>query len=329
MAKNNWPQITPKAQQASPNETTLCGAKCLVTGGAGFIGSHLVELLLSAGAQVRVLDDLSSGHLENLAHVLAEIDFVEGSITNEQTCLSAMRNIEYVFHLAALVSVQQSIENPKLCFELNDLGVFNIYQAAAACGVKRVVFSSSSAVYGNIDVPHQEEACPHPSSPYALHKLAGEHYGLFFHEHKHLEAVSLRYFNVYGPRQLPSSPYSGVISLFISALKQNTPISIYGDGEQTRDFIFVKDVAQANIKAALSPKASGQTFNIASGLSTTINRLYEILSTLKSGGGAKPPNFLPPRAGDIRHSSGPTKAALIALGFQAETSLAEGLGQTW
>ncbi|MDR1921210.1 MAG: NAD-dependent epimerase/dehydratase family protein [Candidatus Adiutrix sp.] len=301
--------------------------RSLVTGGAGFIGSHLVELLLAEGGEVRILDDLSSGRRENLPQAAAA-EFMEASVADEAALARAMEGVAVVFHLAAMTAVPESIEKPRACIELNDLAVFNVYQAAAENGVRRVVFSSSSAVYGDQPVPHDEDIRPRPSTPYAIHKLLGEHYGLFFHEYRRLESVYLRYFNVYGPRQRPGSPYSGVISLFMDSLLQGREAVIFDDGEQTRDFVFVKDAALANLRAACAPGVSGRGFNIGSGQATTINRLYRLLRGL-AGDAGPPPRFSPPRPGDIRHSSGPVEAAAAELGFTAATALERGLRLTW
>lgn len=306
----------------------------LVTGGAGFIGSHLVEALLAGGFAVRALDDLSEGLLDNLAEARAafgaRLEFVEGSIRDAAVLREAMRGASAVFHLAAMVAVPESIENPHRCIELNDLGVFAVYEAAAEAGVRRVIFSSSSAVYGDLPVPHHEELKPKPDTPYAIHKLLGEHYGLFFNGYKGLETVSLRYFNVYGPRQLPDSPYSGVISIFMEKLYNGEAATIFDDGGQTRDFVYVADVVRANLLALAAPKekALGRAFNIGSGTAVSIVKLYELLAQL-AGRDSEAPRFAPPRPGDIRHSQGPVLLAADMLGFQAETSLSEGLRRTW
>ena len=303
-------------------------SRSLVTGGAGFIGSRLVEVLLAQGGEVRVLDDLSTGRRENLPPAADRFEFLEGSISDQGLLASALAGVDTVFHLAGLVAVPESVDNPRRCIELNDIGVFNIYQAAALTGVRRVVFSSSSAVYGEVEVPHHEEIGPRPDTPYAMHKLLGEHYGLFFARHRGLESVYLRYFNVYGPRQLPDSPYSGVISLFLARLKEGRAALIFDDGLQTRDFVHVDDVVRANLAAAVRPGVSGQAFNIGSGRATTILELYRLLAAL-AGRDDQPPRFAPPRPGDIRHSSGPVAKAARLLGFSAEVDLRDGLADTW
>ncbi|UQZ90411.1 LPS biosynthesis protein WbpP [Deltaproteobacteria bacterium Smac51] len=308
-------------------------SRALVTGGAGFIGSHLVDALLAHGHEVRVLDDLSTGYIANLdeAGISAgdRLEIVQGSIRDESSLDAAMDRVQAVFHLAGLVAVPESIENPLKCIDLNDLGVYGIYAAAAEHGARRVVFSSSSAIYGDLPVPHHEELCPQPDTPYAIHKLLGEHYGKFFSGYRGLETVYLRYFNVYGPRQLPDSPYSGVISIFMEKLHQGLPVTIFDDGGQTRDFVYVADVVRANLAAAFAPaeRASGRAFNIGSGKAVSILNLYEHLAGL--AGSRTRPVFAPPRPGDIRHSQGPISLAAECLSFRPETELAEGLGRTW
>lgn len=300
----------------------------LVTGGAGFIGSHLVEALLSRGEEVLVLDDFSTGRSENLPTDHPQLEIMTGSITDPKILSTAMEGVDLVFHLAGLVTVPDSVDNPSKSIELNDLGVYNTYQAALTAGVRRVIFSSSSAVYGDQPGPHHENLCPRPDTPYAMHKLLGEHYGLFFYKHRQLESVYLRYFNVYGPRQLPDSPYSGVISLFVDQLCKGQKSYIYGDGQQTRDFVYVADVVRANLAAAYSAQACGQCFNIGSGRATTIGKLYQLLSLLTGQPGLSP-EYQTTRSGDILHSVGPVEAAAKILKIQPLTDLGQGLSQTW
>ena len=302
--------------------------RSLVTGGAGFIGSRLTEALLEQGGEVRVLDDLSSGLRENLPPSADRFEFLEGSISDDGLLAAAMEGVDTVFHLAGLVAVPESVENPRKCIELNDIGVFNTYEAACGAGVRRLVFSSSSAVYGEVEAPHHEDLCPRPDTPYAMHKLLGEHYGLFFARHRGLESVSLRYFNVYGPHQLPDSPYSGVISLFMARLKEGRAGLIFDDGLQTRDFVHVDDVVRANLAAAVRPGVSGLAFNIGSGRAATILEIYHQLSSL-AGRSDLSPEFAPPRPGDIRHSSGPVDRAARLLDFSARVDLRDGLAGTW
>lgn len=302
---------------------------CLVTGGAGFIGSHLTEALLAKGYQVRVLDDLSTGSLDNLTDIIKQIDFLTGSIQEPEMVARAVEGASLVFHLAALVSVPASIADPQLSVRLNDLGTLNVYRAAVAAGCRRLVFSSSSAVYGGqTPPPHGEEALPAPDSPYAAHKLLGEHYGRMFWPLDGLETVALRYFNVYGPRQAPDSPYSGVISIFMDRLSRQEGATIFGDGEQTRDFVYVSDVVTANLQAAEAREAAGEVFNVGTGRTATINQVYHTLSRL-AGSHCPPPSYAPARAGDVKHSAALTAKAKQGLGFEAQVTLEDGLKATW
>lgn len=302
--------------------------RCLVTGGAGFIGSHIVEALITAGHKVRVLDNLSKGSLDNLAAVTGKIDFISGDIQDEKVVLQALAGREIVFHLAALVSVPESVARPRQSMLDNDWGTLNLYRAAADVGVKRLVFSSSSAVYGDQPPPHHEAMLPRPLSPYAAHKLAGEHYGLVYESLGGLEFVNLRYFNVYGPRQDPSSPYSGVVSILMERFQSGQAPTIYGDGLQTRDFIHVSDVAQANLLAALTPCAAGRTFNVACGHSVSLNDLCRIMGEISNR-----PDLAalhaPERAGDLKYSSARVDLAQKVLGFVSRRSLQDGLRETW
>jgi UDP-glucose 4-epimerase len=301
--------------------------RCLVTGGAGFIGSHIVDALIEAGHTVRVLDDLSAGDRANLGRVSARIEFMEGSVTEPAVVEKAVSGIEVVFHLAAMVSLPESFENPEKSWRINDCGTFYVYNAALDAGVKRLVFSSSSAVYGDVPPPHSEQTLPCPDSPYAIHKLLGEHYGRYCAQ-KGLEVVSLRYFNVYGPRQDPGSPYSGVVSVFSKKLSEGLPVTIYGDGSQSRDFIYVGDVAAANLQAAFTEGLSGWVFNIASGKSVTINEVYALLAE-RAGGSVPAPVYAPERPGEMRHSMASTEQAETILKFHPSTELRTGLAATY
>jgi nucleoside-diphosphate-sugar epimerase len=276
----------------------------LVTGGAGFIGSHIVESLVSYGAQVTVLDNLSTGNIENIAHLLDKIMFVHGSITDSRTCLDASRNKSHIFHLAAFISVPQSIENPKLCHEINVTGTFNLLEAAHLNNVQRFVFSSSSAVYGTADGPCSETTPCNPTSPYGFSKLIGEYLCKQYAQNFGLETVCLRYFNVFGQRQNPNGAYAAVVAKFKDLMQHHKPITIFGDGLQTRDFIPVQQVAYTNLLLGMLPAhtVSGELFNVASGTSIT---LLELLNTLKIEfpNYTLAPNFAPERPGDIRHST--------------------------
>ena len=293
----------------------------LITGGAGFIGSHIVEQL-QGQAHIRVLDNFRSGNRENLRGL--DVEIITGSITDRDTVRKAMAGIDVVFHLAALVSVPESIQRPLDCEAINGLGLLNVLEEAAAAGVKKLCFSSSAAVYGNRpETPKREDLPPAPLSPYAITKLAGEYYcDLFTREHG-LPTVSLRYFNVFGPRQDPNSAYAAAVPAVIARALANHPLRIYGDGEQTRDFISVRDIAAANLFFALESPATG-VFNVACGQATSINTLARTI--LRLTGSAAAVDHAPARPGDIRHSLADT-ARLTTAGFtprhETDSTLAE------
>ncbi len=301
----------------------------LVTGGAGFIGSHIVEALLAQGHAVCVLDDFSAGKRENLQAVQGDIELVEGSIADPDCCRRVCQGIERVWHLAAIASVPQSVKNPLRSHEVNLTGTLNLLLAARDAGVRRLVFSSSSAVYGtNPDLPYHEESLPMPLSPYANQKLAGEFYVRQFAALYGMETVSLRYFNIFGPRQDPNSQYAGVVSAFISAvLEHRTPV-IYGDGEQYRDFVYVADCVRANLLAGFSNEreAIGGCFNIATGHPISINTLFA--TTQQVLGANLVPQYFPERPGDVRCSAANNDKARRQLGFSPSWSLEDGLRET-
>ena len=300
--------------------------RALVTGGAGFIGSHIVEELLRSGASVRVLDNFSSGKRENLETFQGDLEILAGDLRDAEAIKAAMRDVELVFHLAAFISVPQSMLEPENCFAINVAGTVTLLEAAHQAGVRKVVVSSSAAVYGNTDkFPIDEQTPIMPLSPYALSKHVNELYARLYTQTFNLPVTALRYFNVYGPRQNPNSAYSAAISIFTQRLVNGEPITIYGDGKQSRDFIFVKDVVRANLQAAESD-AAGQAFNICTGQETTLLDLLEELSELSP----RQPEvrFEAPRLGDIYRSKGNPEKAAAALDFRAETSLANGLAQT-
>lgn len=300
----------------------------LITGGAGFIGSHMVAALVKAGGRVTVLDNLYSGRRENLAAHLEAITFIEGDIRDEAALSRAVAGCEVVFHLAAEVSVPRTIKNPVDSAMVNDIGTLKVLEAARQNGVRRVVLSSSCAVYGkSAQVPNKEEMPVRPMSPYAVHKLAGEHYAAIYSDLYGLETISLRYFNVFGPHQDPSSPYSGVISIFLDRAGRGEKAFIYGDGEQSRDFIYVADVVKANLLAARQAGISGAVLNIGTGRGITINQLRDRVSSL--AGTAVAPEYWPARAGDIRASVAGIDLAREKLGFQPETSFEKGLAKTY
>ncbi len=301
--------------------------KALITGGAGFIGSHIAETLVAEGCEVHVLDNLSSGHRENLAPVQDRVRFFEGDIRDPDALREAVQGCEVIFHEAALVSVPLSVKEPVSSAEINEMGTLQVLEAARKYGVRRVVLASSSAIYGDDpEMPKREEMPPRPLSPYAVQKLTGEFYARLYHELYGLETVCLRYFNVYGPRQDPSSPYSGVISIFMTLAAEKRPPSIYGDGEQSRDFVFVKDVVQANILAADTPGAGGERLNVGTGRSVTVNQLWGAVCRMT--GLELSPNYEPPRAGDIRESLADIDRARNLLGFDPAFSFEEGLEKT-
>jgi len=295
--------------------------KVIITGGAGFIGSNLAQAL-AGDREVVVIDDLSSGKKENLRDIDAKL--IEGSITDLGLLRMAFDGADCIFHLGAIASVQRSVEDPLLVNEVNLNGTLSVLAAARDAGVQRVVFASTAAVYGTSpELPKREDMVPDPRSPYAVAKLGGEHYAYVFQELYGLEAVALRFFNVFGPRQDPSSEYSGVISRFISAvLKGERPV-IYGDGEQTRDFVFVNDVVRACMLASKG-RATG-VFNVARGESTSLNQLLEMLG--KITGREVLPRYAQARAGDIRHSLADISKAK-AIGYSPEYAVEEGLKKT-
>jgi UDP-glucose 4-epimerase len=300
--------------------------RVLVTGGAGFIGSHIVEELLRRGAFVRVLDNFSSGKRENLESFQGDLEIQEGDLRDAQAIKAATRAVELVFHLAAFISVPQSMLEPEDCFATNVTGTTMLLEAARQAGVRKVVLSSSTAVYGDTDkFPTDEQTPLKPLSPYALSKQVNELYARLYTQTYSLPVVALRYFNVYGPRQNPNSAYAAAISIFAQRLVNGEPITIYGDGKQSRDFIFVKDVVRANLQAAES-EAAGEAFNICTGHETTLLDLLEELSEVSSH--QPEVRFEAPRPGDIYRSLGNPEKAAAALGFRAGISLADGLAQT-
>ena len=298
----------------------------LVTGGAGFIGSHLVEELLHRGDTVRVLDNFSTGRRENLHPWKSDIELVEADLRDAEKVKSAVIGMDWVFHLAAFISVPQSLVDPGTCFSVNVTGTVNILEASRLAGVRKVVLASSTAVYGDPkEFPTSEEAVLQPLSPYAASKQVNEIYARQYTRVFHLPVVPLRFFNVYGPRQRPDSPYAAAIPIFVDLLVNGKPVTIFGDGRQSRDFIFVKDVVRANILAAGS-QAAGEPINICSGHETTMLDLLEELSELSPN--QPEVRFAPPRPGDIYRSIGNPLKAQVSLGFQAGISLADGLQET-
>jgi UDP-glucose 4-epimerase len=294
-----------------------------VTGGAGFIGSHLVDRLVAEDYEVRVLDNLSTGRLVNLRRHLAKksYEFIRGDIINPSVLRRALEGVEVVFHEAAQVSVPQSIAHPVLTNQTNTTGTLMLLEASAKCGVDKVIYASSSSVYGEqARQPIKEDsAAKSPLSPYAVSKAAAEQYCLTFHRLGKLDAVCLRYFNVYGPRQR-DNPYSGVITIFANRLRKNRPPIIYGDGKQTRDFVSVRDVVQANMLAMCSKKGAGEVFNIGTGTRTTINELAKMMIRA-SGKRNLRPIHAAPRPGDVRNSCAEIRKARRILGYSPTVTL--------
>lgn len=307
---------------------TMTDAQCLVTGGAGFIGSHLATALLKAGAKVRVLDNLSTGFPENLSSLSSEgLEFIEGDASDQRTVESAMAGVDYVFHQAAMASVPRSIREPALCHAWCATSTVELLHAASKAGVKRLVLASTSAAYGDSPFVSKRESDPvAPLSPYAASKLAAESYCRAFVTSFSLETVVLRYFNVFGPRQDPQSEYSAVIPRFVSMILSGKQPIIYGDGEQSRDFVYVGDVARANILAATTPGISGSTFNIGRGERTSLLELLTKLSDIL--GKTIQPRHEPARVGDIRDSLADINQARSVLGFEPEVSIYDGLAQS-
>lgn len=296
--------------------------KYLVTGGAGFIGSHITRTLLERGNQVRILDNFSSGKRENLKGL--DIELIEGDLRDASKVTEAVKGMDIVFHEAAFVSVPESMEKPLECLDVNVAGTSILFEAARKAGVKRVVIASSAAVYGDSEAyPLSEETPLRQLSPYATSKRIDEKYAELFTNQFGLEVAALRYFNVYGPRQRPDSMYAAAVPIFIRRMLDNKPITIYGDGGQTRDLVNVRDVVQANILASEHPAAPGKIFNVCTGVETRLLDLLEILYEIFPN--APKHVHAEPRAGDIYRSIGTPKKIVETLGFKPQVTLAEGL----
>jgi UDP-glucose 4-epimerase len=300
---------------------------CLVTGGAGFIGSHLIEALAAQGNAVRVLDDFSTGLRSNLVHIRPAPEIIEGDQADPGAVERAMKDVRLVFHLGAMASVQRSVEAPAETHRICDTGTLHVLDAARKAGVRRVVYAASASAYGIPTSEVQTEAdVVQPLSPYAAAKLAGELYMQAFAATYGLETVRLRFFNIFGPRQRADSPYSGVIAIFVGMLTAGRTPTIYGDGQQSRDFTYVTDVVQALLKAAKAPNVSGQVYNIGAGRHIT---LLELISSLNNLLGTNvTPQHAPERAGDIRHSRADISRARRDLGYEPAVSFDEGLQRT-
>jgi len=301
-------------------------AHYLVTGGAGFIGSHLCEELIRRGERVRVVDSLITGKRENLAH-LPQVEFLQGDLADIDVARRAVQGIEYVLHQAAIPSVPRSVEDPVTSNRANIDASLSVLVAARDAGVRRVVYAGSSSAYGNSETLPKVETMPTaPLSPYALQKLVAEQYCQMFTSLYGFETVTIRYFNVFGPRQDPSSPYSGVISLFISALCEDRRPTIYGDGEQTRDFTYVANVVDGVLRACHAPGASGEIINVATGGRISLKQLFEVVK--RKVGSQLEPIYSEPRAGDVRDSQADIGKAERLLGYTPSVSFDDGLGRT-
>jgi len=302
--------------------------KYLVTGGAGFIGSHVVDSLIASGERVRVVDNLSTGKKNNLIqHGPSAVEFIEADLVDPSVVANAVDGIDCVIHIAAIPSVPRSVRDPAASHLVNVDATFLLLEAARAAQVSRFVFASSSSVYGDSSIlPKDEQMFPNPLSPYALQKLIGEQYLRLFSSLYGLDTVSLRFFNVFGPRQDPDSPYSGVISLFTAALSEGRQPTIYGDGEQTRDFTYVSDVVTAVVTASTAPGLSGKAINVACGGRVSVNDLFGTLREVIGVDVA--PIYQPPRAGDVRDSQADNTLAKQLLGFRAMVTIEEGLRRT-
>ncbi|MEW6364770.1 MAG: SDR family oxidoreductase [Acidobacteriota bacterium] len=303
-------------------------ANVLVTGGAGFIGSNLCQALVERGERVRVLDDLSTGKLSNLAAVEGRVTFIRGSVSDAEAVKLGVAGVDVVFHLGAIPSVARSVADPVSTDRANILGTLQVLLAARDAGVRRVVFASSSSVYGETEtLPKIETMTPEPASPYALSKLAGEHYCAIFSKLYGLSTVALRFFNIFGPRQDPSSQYSGVIAIFISKILQGSRATIHGDGEQSRDFTYVDNAIATILAAAESQEGNGDAINVGCGERHSVNELYQTIREI--GGSPIEPIYGPARAGDVRHSQADLTRARIMLGYEPAVTFEEGLRRTF
>ena len=303
-------------------------AKVLVTGGAGFIGSNLADELIGQGAKVKIFDNLSTGFRENLEEISGSFEFIEGDLNDNVLLGKAVEDVDYVFHQAALPSVPRSVENPEETHKACVDGTFNLLRLAKENNVKRLIYAASSSAYGDQPtLPKVETMRPEPLSPYAAAKLMGEYYCQVFSRVYHLETISLRYFNVFGPRQNPSSMYSGVISRFIDALMKNESPVIFGDGEQSRDFTYIANIVDANIKAAQTNKGIGEVINAANGERISLNELLSVLKKITDKTEARA-NYQPSRKGDVKHSQADNARAVRWLGYEKLVGLEEGLKKT-
>jgi nucleoside-diphosphate-sugar epimerase len=302
-------------------------AKYLVTGGAGFIGSNIAETLVERGDEVVVLDNLSTGFERNLTRIRKHVTFIHGDVRDGEIVRRALDGVEFVLHQAALASVPRSIEDPVLVTEVNVGGTLTMLEESRRAGVRRFVYAASSSAYGDTEVlPKVETMRPRPLSPYAASKLMGEYYCAVYAAVYGLSTVSLRYFNIFGPRQDPTSQYAAVVPIFISSMLDGRSPTVFGDGEQSRDFTFVENVVEANLRAAACDEARGQTVNIACGTRFTLNELISVIREVI--GCSATPLYAAPRAGDVKHSQADITAARDLIGYSVKVSFAEGLRRT-
>ncbi|MBN1341484.1 MAG: SDR family oxidoreductase [Phycisphaerae bacterium] len=296
----------------------------LVTGGAGFIGSHLTHALVARGDRVRVLDNFATGKRENLADVADKIELVEGDLRSPDDCRRACDGVEVVLHEGALPSVPKSVDDPVTTHQVNVDGTFNILVAARDAGVRRLVYAASSSAYGDTPtLPKTEDMAPSPKSPYAVHKLLGEYYCRTFYDCYGLQTLSLRYFNVFGPRQDPKSQYAAAIPAFVTAILRNEPPTVYGDGEQTRDFTHVDNVVHANLLAADAPETHGEVVNMACGERVSVNQIIGAIN--QALGKSVRPNYVDERAGDVKHSLADIELIGKIIGYKPKIMFEEGL----
>jgi UDP-glucose 4-epimerase len=296
----------------------------LVTGGGGFIGSHLATRFVELGHAVRVIDNFSTGRRANLAHLGSRVEILEADIRRPEDCLRACDDVDYVFHQAALPSVPKSVADPVASHETNISGTLFLLQAAVRGKVRRFIYAASSSAYGDKDEsPKHEEMSPAPLSPYAVQKLAGEHYCRAFCECYGLDTLSIRYFNVFGPRQDPASQYAAAIPAFVTAILRGTPPTVYGDGEQTRDFTYIENVVHGNVRAMEVARCGGGTINLACGQAVTVNAVIAAINDLL--GARVAPKHVDPRPGDVRHSCASIERARRLLGYSPIVSFEEGL----
>jgi nucleoside-diphosphate-sugar epimerase len=299
-------------------------ATILVTGGAGFIGSHLATRFVELGHRVRVFDNLSTGHRSNLTHLGSRIELIEADLRDANACIKACAGMEFVFHEAALGSVPQSVDDPQTSHDVNINGTFNLLLGAVRQKVRRVIYAGSSSAYGDIEEsPKHEGMCPQPLSPYAVQKLTGEEYARAFHVCYGLETVTLRYFNVFGPRQDPKSQYAAAIPAFVSTILHGEAPTVYGDGEQSRDFTYIDNVVDGNLLAMSAKKTCGEVVNVACGGQITVNQV--IAAVNKMLGTNVRPRCVDPRPGDVRHSCADVRLATTLLGYRPGVSFDDGL----